>query len=75
MAIDMGRTGCESAPDIHGALRERLAFMRADLIERLVTKGIDAGYLSLLGSVGAALTALDAMPKAELGSIVALGDD
>jgi hypothetical protein len=32
--------------------------MRTDLIERLATKGID-GMLALLGSVGAAIEAVD----------------
>jgi hypothetical protein len=42
-------------------LRERLLFMRRDLVERLVRQ-IGAGELGLLGSVNAALVALDSMP-------------
>lgn len=38
-------------------LRERLIVMRANLAAQ-----IDGGVLALLGSVGAALVALDAMP-------------
>jgi hypothetical protein len=41
-------------------LRERLIVMRADLVEQLAAQ-IDGGVLALLGSVGAALVALDAM--------------
>ena len=40
--------------DCRYVLREKLVFMRAELIERLATKGID-GMLALLGSVGAAI--------------------
>jgi hypothetical protein len=40
--------------------------MRSDLIERPTRKGIDAGMLALLGSVGAAIAALDAVPAEPL---------
>jgi hypothetical protein len=50
-----------SEPDLHGALRERLVFMRGDLIERLAKGGIDGGMLALLGSVGSAIAAIDAV--------------
>ena len=40
-------------------LRERLVFMRGDLIERLAKGGIDGGMLAQLGSVGAAIAAID----------------
>jgi hypothetical protein len=49
--------------DIEG-LRQRLLFMRRDLVERLARQ-IGAGELGLLGSVGLALAALDAMPVEE----------
>jgi hypothetical protein len=52
--------------NLQAALRERLVFMRGDLIERLARKGIDGGMLSLLGSVGAAIAALDAIPVERL---------
>jgi hypothetical protein len=39
-------------------LRERLVHMRQELLARLVER-IEAGELSLLGSVGAALRAVD----------------
>jgi hypothetical protein len=55
-----------SEANLQAALRERLLFMRSDLIERLARKGIDAGMLSLLGSVGAAIAALDATPADRL---------
>ena len=35
--------------------------MRSDLIERLTKGGIDGGMLALLGSVGAAIAAIDAV--------------
>jgi hypothetical protein len=47
------------------ALRSRLEFMRGDLINRLIDNGIEAGFLGLLGSVGAALRALDETPLGE----------
>jgi hypothetical protein len=37
--------------DLNDALRERLVFMRGDLIERLAKGGIDGGMLALLASV------------------------
>jgi len=46
--------------DLHDVLRERLVFMRSDLIERLTKGGIDGGMLALLGSVGAAIDAIAA---------------
>jgi hypothetical protein len=49
--------------DIEG-LRQRLLFMRRDLVARLV-KQIGAGELGLLGSVGLAIAALDAMAAEE----------
>ena len=55
-----------SEPDLHSALRERLVFMRTDLVERLTKEGIDGGMLALLGSVGAAIAALDAIPTERL---------
>jgi hypothetical protein len=45
-------------------LRERLIAMRADLVEQLAAQ-IDGGVMTLLGSVGAALAALDTMPTGE----------
>jgi hypothetical protein len=45
-------------------LREKLVEMRADLVEQLAAQ-IDGGVLALLGSVGAAIVALDAMPTGE----------
>jgi hypothetical protein len=45
-------------------LRQRLETMRADLVEQLAAQ-IDGGVLALLGSVGAAIVALDAMPTGE----------
>jgi hypothetical protein len=45
-------------------LRGRLVDMRAALVERLA-KRMDGGDLALLGSVGAALATLDAMPPIE----------
>ena len=53
--------------DLRDALRERLVFMRGDLIERLAKGGIDGGMLALLGSVGAAIAAIDAIPAKEEG--------
>jgi len=53
--------------DLHDVLRERLVFMRTDLIERLAKGGIDGGMLALLGSVGAAIAAIDAIPAKEEG--------
>jgi hypothetical protein len=41
-------------------LRERLFAMREDLVGRLVAR-IDGGEMALLGSVGAAIAAVDAM--------------
>ena len=41
-------------------LRERLVAMRCDLAERLAQR-IDGGVMALLGSVGAAIAAVDAM--------------
>jgi hypothetical protein len=41
-------------------LRQRLITMRAELVEQLSAQ-IDGGVLALLGSVGAAIAALDAM--------------
>jgi hypothetical protein len=45
-------------------LRERLIAMRADLVEQLAER-VDGGVMTLLGSVGAAIAALDAMPTGE----------
>jgi hypothetical protein len=61
----MDRVENGSEPDLHGALRERLVFMRGDLIERLAKGGIDGGMLTLLGSVGAPIAAIDAVHKDE----------
>jgi hypothetical protein len=50
-------------------LRERLIAMRADLAERLAAR-IDGGIMALLGSVHAALVAVDSMqaePRGEPG--------
>jgi hypothetical protein len=50
-------------PDLRAALRARLLYMRAELVEMLVRKGVpDGGMIALLGSVGAALDALDRAP-------------
>ena len=38
MADDMDRAENGSEPDLHGVLRERLVFMRGDLIERLAKR-------------------------------------
>ena len=47
------------------ALRERLIEMREALVEGLAAEPhIDGGALALLGSVGSALAAIDAMPAA-----------
>jgi hypothetical protein len=44
-------------------LRPRLLVLRADALDRLAeADGIDGGMLALLGNVGAALDALDAVP-------------
>ena len=43
-------------------LRERLVAMREDLVGRLVAR-IDGGEMALLGSVGAAIAAVDAMQR------------
>jgi len=59
--VDMDRVENGSEVDLHGILRERLVFMRGDLIERLAKGGIDGGMLALLGSVGAAIAAIDAV--------------
>jgi hypothetical protein len=59
----------EASPTSTGALRERLVLMHGDLIECLAKGGIDGGMLALLGSVGAAIAALDAITKAELGRL------
>ena len=48
-----------SGPDLPSVLRERLVFMRGDWVERLAKGGIDGGVLALLGSVGAAIAAID----------------
>jgi hypothetical protein len=55
-------TIAESIPDLRAALRARLVYMRAELVEMLVRKGVDGGMIALLGSVGGALEALDAIP-------------
>jgi hypothetical protein len=47
-------------------LRERLVAMRLDLTERLAAR-IDGGVMALLGSVGAAIAALDAMQRESEG--------
>jgi hypothetical protein len=47
-------------------LRERLIGMRADLAERLAAR-IDGGVMALLGSVHAALVAVDALQQEEPG--------
>ncbi len=66
MIDDIAQREDKTVADLCAALRERLVFMRGELIERLVRGGIDAGMLSLLGSVGAALAAIDAVPEARL---------
>ena len=43
-------------------LRERLVTMRQDLVGRLVAR-MDGGEMALLGSVGAAIAAVDAMQQ------------
>jgi hypothetical protein len=50
------------APDLRAELRGRLVYMRAELVEMLVRKGVDGGMVALLGSGGAALEAIDRMP-------------
>jgi hypothetical protein len=42
-------------------LRDQLVALRTALVERLVQR-IDGGDIALLGSVGAAIATLDAMP-------------
>jgi hypothetical protein len=58
--------GKAARPHAISALRERLVFMRTDLVKRLTKEGIDGGMLALLGSVGAAIAALDAIPTERL---------
>ena len=64
-----------AAPD----LRERLSTMRESLVEGLGSAPhLDGGHLALLGHVGAALSALDAIPTdgdAAPGSRVIVIDD
>jgi hypothetical protein len=49
-------------------LRKQLSALRTALVERLVQR-IDGGDIALLGSVGAAIATLDAMPiEAEAGA-------
>lgn len=60
------------------SLRQRLAALRADLVERLAAEPhLDAGMLHLLGDVGGALAAIDAMPAddelARLDPVAAVG--
>jgi hypothetical protein len=51
----------DSAVHLRADLRERLVEMRESLIETLAAAPhLDAGLLNLLGSVGAALRAIDA---------------
>ena len=49
-------------------LRERLVAMREDLVGRLVAR-LDGGQLALLGSVGAAIAAVDAVQQEGAGNV------
>jgi hypothetical protein len=55
-------------------LRERLVTMRADLVGRLVAR-MDGGEMALLGSVGAAIAAVDAMQKESTRELGDPGDN
>jgi hypothetical protein len=70
-AVFAGEEG--PAPD----LRARLVHMRAELVEMLIRKGVpDGGMIALLGSVGAALEALDRAPvEAEPADRAVVSDD
>ena len=60
------RAGAAVTEEVVSDLRQRLVAMRADLVERLAAR-IDGGVMALLGSVGAAIAALDAMQQEEPG--------
>ena len=47
------------APDALAVLRGRLIDMRADLVERMASDGVEPGFLHLLAGVGAAIDVLD----------------
>jgi hypothetical protein len=49
-------------------LRAKLIAMRADLVGRLVAR-LDGGEMALLGSVGAAIAAVDAMQREGTGIV------
>jgi hypothetical protein len=49
MAGDIGRDEQTSAPDLRAALRAKLVYMRAELVEMLVRKGVDGSMVALLG--------------------------
>jgi hypothetical protein len=71
-----GRAEEGPAPDLRAALRARLVIMRGELVEMLVRKGVDGGMIALLGSVGAALEALDRAPvEAEPADRAVVSDD
>jgi hypothetical protein len=72
---DMAEVG--PAPDLRGELRTKLHHMRAELVEMLIRKGVpDGGMIALLGSVGAALEALDRAPvEAEPADRAVVSDD
>jgi hypothetical protein len=56
--------------EARAALRERLIEMREALVEGLAAKPhIDGGMLALLGSVGAALAAIDATDAETVASV------
>ena len=66
-----------SVPDALAALRDRLLALRADLVRQLAASdALDAGLLTLVGHVGAALDALDAAPAdAALAERAVVTDD
>jgi hypothetical protein len=50
--------------------------MRTELIDRLARNGVDGGMIALLGSVGAALEAVDCTPvEAEPADRAVVSDD
>jgi hypothetical protein len=63
--------------DRRDALRARLVYIQAELVEMLARNEIDGGMLALLGGVGAAVAAVDRMPdpKAAPATRAAVADD
>jgi hypothetical protein len=55
------RSAVAVTPEALSELRERLAALRDDVLRQLAQADhVDAGFLALLGNVGAALAAVDA---------------